>query len=157
MTTVLSVNAIVPPKGMFDPKVMLDMLDKAYADEAQAVVLDYQETTKTWADKPEFKIRVKSDPPARDVYTEDEIYKYIDLGTRVKYATMSRDFRAKTMPGVIGSFTGRGHLLYVDRRRPRPGIKAREFTKAIQARSRTRMKDRVSKAIAAADAAWRRR
>lgn len=157
MSTVLSVQAIVPPKGMFDPKVMADMLDKAYADEAQAVVLDYQETTKTWQDKPEFKITVKADPPARDVHTESDIYRFLDLGTRVRYATMSKDFRAKTQPGVIGSFTGRGRMLYVSRKHPRPGIKAREFTKNIQKRSKYRMQERVNKAIAAANAAWRRK
>jgi hypothetical protein len=52
-------------------------------------------------------------------------WKWLDQGTRIRYATMTRGFRAKTTPRVISSKPGKGGLNYVSRRRPRKGIEKR--------------------------------
>ena len=51
---------------------------------------------------------------------------------------MTPDFVAKTKPRVIGSGQGRGGLAYVDTRRPRPGIEAREYEPEIAKRLKPR-------------------
>jgi len=41
---------------------------------------------------------------------------------------MTHDFRAKTMPGILGSNPGMGGLLYVSTQNPHPGIEGRHWT-----------------------------
>lgn len=50
---------------------------------------------------------------------------WLDGGTEVRYAIMSRDWRSKTTPGFIGSGPGRGRKVFVDVDNPQPGIEAR--------------------------------
>ena len=65
-------------------------------------------------------------------WTSSDVMYWLDLGTTVRYATMSSDFRSKTFPrGGIKTRSGRGRLAYVDRSQPRDGIEAREFTQDI--------------------------
>jgi hypothetical protein len=81
------------------------------------------------------------------VGTEDKIYKFVDEGTSIRYATMTPDFEPKTVKRVIGSGRGRGGLMYVDTRRPRPGIEAREFSKTIEEKHQPRFKRQMEKAM----------
>jgi hypothetical protein len=64
-------------------------------------------------------------------WTTDRPWNYLNDGTRIRYATMTPDFVAKTIPRVVGSFQGQGGLAYVNRNRPRRGIQAREWTKML--------------------------
>lgn len=68
------------------------------------------------------------------VTTEDKRYKFVDEGTKVRYATMSPNFVAKTKPKSLTAGRGRGGVLFVNKNRPRPGIKARGFTKLVTAK-----------------------
>ena len=88
----------------------------------------------TWTHKPQFEQMIGLDSEAATVLvgTDDKIYKFIDEGTRVRYATLSKDWQSKTKPGIIGSGPGRGRVLFVSKKRPRPGIEARRFTQIIQ-------------------------
>lgn len=94
---------------------------------------DFQKTTRTWKRKPRFqsKVMAQASRVVGKVFTENLIYHFVSGGTRVRYATMTPDFVAKTQTGWVGSRPGRGGLLFVSKKRPRPGIKAREFPEAI--------------------------
>lgn len=90
---------------------------------------DFDATVATWDNKPTFwaKTTVTEKEIISHVSTADLIYKFITGGTKVRYATMTKDFVAKTVPGVIGSRAGAGGLLYVSVHNPHPGIEGRNF------------------------------
>lgn len=96
---------------------------------AKGAQTDFRVTTRTWNHKPDFNI--ERSPGRRVVATDDDIYFYLDEGTRVRYATMTANFRPKSRVRFIGSNIGRGGVLFISRKRPRPGIKAREFSDVI--------------------------
>jgi len=103
-------------------------------DMAGQLLRDYDRTVDTWQNKPAFEqvVEIAGDTVTVMVGTDSLIYKYIDMGTSVRYATMSPGFSAKTRPGFLGSSAGAGHVLFVDKSKPRPGIEARRFTEIIQ-------------------------
>ncbi len=84
---------------------------------------DYEKTTKTWKHKPKFEVSVslKQPGPTLIVETDDEIYGYVDKGTKPhlifagiytgksnkKALAFPSKFGAKTRPGVIGKATFR--------------------------------------------------
>ena len=98
------------------------------------LVKDFQSTVKDWKKKPDFdeKKVVDSNRVVVEVSTDNEIYYYVSHGTRIRYATMSQGFQAKTSPKRIPSRRGRGGMLYVSKKRPRPGIEGRKFDKQIK-------------------------
>lgn len=93
-------------------------------------------TTKSWeGEKPKFESQTSLTTEAatiQPVMTGPEKgrdkWRFLDEGTRVRYAIMSRDFKAKTMPGVLGSGPGRGGRVFIDVNNPQPGIKARGWS-----------------------------
>src|SRR5450759_2671498 len=95
-------------------------------DMGNRVWLDYLRTVETWKNVPKFErvVEISGDTVTVMVGTDDLIYKFVDLGTRVRYATMSPDFKAKTRPGILGSRAGSGEMLFVDKKHPKPGIQA---------------------------------
>lgn len=115
---------------------------------------DFKRTVQTWKDKPKFSSRVDQGAAVGGVRfqigTDDVIYGFIDEGTKVRYATMSKDWVSKTEPGVIQAFHGAGRKLFVNKKYPRPGIKARKFTKIIAKSTRARMEPALRNALARA-------
>jgi hypothetical protein len=95
--------------------------------------VQFQKTTRTWKGKPAWTKKITKTPLVieGEVFTESDIYRYVSEGTRIRYATMTPDFVPKTVSGFIGSRAGRGGLLFVNKRRPRPGIKARQFAESV--------------------------
>jgi hypothetical protein len=110
---------------------------------------DYKRTTKTWEHQPEFEIVISlaGGGPTALVATDDEIYRYVDEGTKKhliwagiytgksdkKTLRFPGTFSAKTIPGVLDSRPGRRggetvHTPYVQH----PGSKARRFTRTIE-------------------------
>lgn len=98
-----------------------------------------QRTVQSWrGDKPAWETQVEQ---ASDglvgllVFTGSTFgrqkWKWLDQGTSVRYATMTPDFKPKTTPGVFWSGSGAGGLLYVSKQRPRPGIKARNWSEKL--------------------------
>ena len=61
------------------------------------------------------------------VETDDLIYFFLTRGTSVRYATMTPNFQSKTVPGRLSTRGGRGGVWFINKRQPRPGIKARNF------------------------------
>lgn len=121
-------------------KVNRREIEMALKAEGKEQVRLLETTTKTWKGaKPRFKSTVNFDPAQAYVISAPsdpgseggKKWWWLELGTRVRYATMSRDFRAKTTRGELGSRAGKGHMVFVSRRHPRPGIKARNWRAAI--------------------------
>jgi hypothetical protein len=100
---------------------------------ALMIVNEFGKTTKTWSwDVPfHHKVDWSGDTLEITVYTEDTIYGFVNNGTGIRYATMTEDFSAKTIPGHIGSYHGSGGLAYVNKKVERPGIVARSFDETI--------------------------
>ena len=94
---------------------------------------DFHLTIRTWRRKPKFitTMRRGSGKIIGRIETKSKIYRFISAGTRVRYATMTPDFRPKTQPNFLGSMGGRGGVMIVSRARPRPGIRARKFDELI--------------------------
>ncbi len=68
---------------------------------------------------------------------------WLDQGTKIRFATMTKNFKAKTRPRIISSTAGRGHRVYVSRRRPRKGIEKREFDLTVNERLTKRLDGRI--------------
>ena len=129
---------------------------------------DFNKTTKTWTKSPDFKFDVQislAGGPQVEVYTENEIYGYVDEGTephdiwpgfytgksKKKVLAFASKSTPKTIPGVIGS--GPGSRGKVDTFRPyvqHPGTKARNFSKEIQKIWEPKFKTRMEKALSQA-------
>lgn len=72
---------------------------------------------------------------------------WLSFGTKVRYATMTDDFRAKTHVRVLGSGAGRGGVAFVNTRKPNPGIKAREWDKLIREKTERKEKGFIQGAV----------
>jgi hypothetical protein len=125
------------------------------------VTPSFNETVKTWQRKPRFlyeNYRNQREISSR-VYTMSDIYRFVSGGTKVRYATMTSDFMAKTIPNWIGSRMGRGGVAFISVFQPRPGIKAREFDKEIakywQPRMENSMRQTINRAAQASGHIWR--
>ncbi len=120
----------------FQSSIARNEFRKAAEELRSAMLDDFERTTATWEHKVKWESKVEVGASVGGikvaVFTTDPIYKFIDKGTRVRYAVMSKDFKAKTEPNVILSTPGKGRRLFVSKKHPRPGIKARNFTKIIK-------------------------
>ncbi len=141
----ITVRAIIPTKVALDTEAMGRAIENTLDALAKDIKIDFDVTTQTWHDRPEFGID-KSEG-RRLVATDNEIYGYLDRGTSVRYATMSQDFAPKTRTGFIGSNAGRGGVVRVSRLHPRPGIQARNFAAAIQKKWDAQMQTIFQRAI----------
>lgn len=125
--------------GMNEHEVFNLIKDKMM-HEAKGIKRSFQDSVRNWRHDVSFNVDIGIDyslgAVVMDIYTDDPIYYFLDRGTRVRYATMDREFRSKTKPGRIRSGMGAGNPdpIYVNRGVPRPGIEARRFTDMIYKR-----------------------
>ena len=112
--------------------------------DAAGIQTDYESTVATWEHQVEFQARILSAGGTRVAYvfTNDEIYKFVDKGTaphiimakhRMRPLVFQTGYKAKTAPGTIGSRAGgpfgptvRALVVH------HPGTEARRFTETIQ-------------------------
>jgi len=132
-------KAVVSKSNLADLVGLKKALGNALTGTAKAIKVDYGVTTQTWAKRPGFVI-TKFGPFSISVATDNEIYGYVDDGTRAhiispkraKVLAFGSTYRPKTSVRVIGS-TGGGkggdivHAMVVHH----PGTDAREFTETI--------------------------
>lgn len=121
------------------PSKLNDAVFRAEANVAvertlKAIQAGYDKTEATWKDKALFTKTITN--TAIEIIgqymTDDKIVRFLDEGTRVRYATLSPDWKSKTQVRWIGSGPGSGRVLFVSRKHPRPGIKARRWTEEIK-------------------------
>jgi hypothetical protein len=145
----VSFSVLIPKKlnvsGMIAP--IRDAAIKAALDMGK----DLTAVTKTWkGDKPRIQTEAKlvpaGTPPASGFHSsftasawvrEDgtmgaKKFLWLDKGTKVRYAHMTKGFVPKTRAGQLNSWAGKGKMLFVNKKRPLPGIKARNFTVALR-------------------------
>lgn len=111
-------------------------------------------TYKTWEHEPkfieEFKETIKEmvgSALTSGEGSKENPYPFITKGTSVRFATMTPDFSPKSTKRTIGSGGGRGGVAYIDTRRPRPGIEAREFEEEIKKREQPKFEKRGQAAM----------
>lgn len=115
------------PNSAFVEKAIKDAFNDM-AKQAKKLML---QPTETWQNHhPVVTVEVKEvgDDLFFEVSTSDKVYGYLDYGTAVRYATMTPDFMAKTEPGSWQAKQGAGGLAFVNKKVPRPGIEARNWS-----------------------------
>jgi hypothetical protein len=141
-------KAILPKK--LRVQAMATEIINAAVKDAKAMKKDFDKTTKTWqGEKPFFNSEVFLDPPnapamgsfpqriVTRVWSLDDgskgywKWRWLDEGTKVRYAIMTPKFIPKTRTGQLNSWKGKGGLLIVNKKKPMPGIKPRKFGKAL--------------------------
>lgn len=151
--TVFVIKGIKPKKLQVD-RIRLRLLNELRAEGVdQRKVLD--QTTASWTgDKPKFDSLISLSGGAAQVLTGPtgntmgiKKWNWLNEGTRVRYATMSKNWRSKTSPGSFRSGAGRGRMLFVSRRRPRPGIQARDWTGKLTKQRRQPFTNRMIQAM----------
>ena len=111
---------------------------------------DFESTTKGFTrNKIDFDILFVFTPNHKEaeVSTGNDIYRYLNDGTNVRYATMGPRFKHKTVPGRIRAGSGTTDVAYINKNRPRPGIKARKFDENIMKKLKPKFFELVSKAV----------
>ena len=159
MPAALQVKQIKPAR--FKDKAFRDEMLKAAKSAGKDIKKDFQATTKTWKHKVKFTVISSVDPNVEVlVGTDDEIYGYVNDGTRPHLIFPKKlggvlafpsAYTAKTKPRVIGSTTGGGSgptvfAGYVEH----PGTEAREFDKVIQEDWTPKFKRRIEQAMSRA-------
>lgn len=124
---------------IIDTAAIRRKIGKALSDAAIQARNEYKKTVTTWEQSPEFTI-TRSGEFARIVGTENEIYGYVDHGTRphiIRPTTATNlafqvGYTPKTSPRVIGSQAG-GNFgpVAFSVKIQHPGTDAREFSKTI--------------------------
>lgn len=89
----------------------------------------FKKTVITWNDPPIFTARHTQ--KGWSIHVSDKKWIYLDKGTKVRYATMTKNFVPKTKVGVFYSYQGAGKVAYVRKKKPRPGIKARGWSEKV--------------------------
>jgi len=152
---------------------MVAQMVQAGVKDAQNMVRDLDKTTKTWkGEKARFNSQIAVTPawnplassfPNRITTTvslmEDSSrgamkWKFLEGGTRVRYAIMSKNFRAKTRLRELNSWAGAGGALLTKSGKvvlamkyPRPGIKARKWLPTLKTKYRPRIKTSYERAL----------
>jgi hypothetical protein len=134
-----------------DPELLMKNIQSELNEYSELIRSSFKASARTWDDVPEFIIR-KSGEYEREIYTANQNYARVNRGTSVRYATMSPDFLAKSQANSLTAGGGAGGVQFIDRNRPRPGIKARNFDKEIkklwsEARFALHMRDAVDASL----------
>jgi hypothetical protein len=165
---VIVAKAIKPAR--FKSEAFTKAITAAANEAAKQIEKDFEATTKTWKHKPKFvkEVDVRTSPVQVLVGTDDEIYRYVDEGTKPHpifagiYTGKSNkkalafqwggpgSYRAKTSPGVIGSKAGgpTGPMVafpFVQH----PGTNPRNFDETIQKKWEPRFKRLMEQAMSA--------
>lgn len=155
----IKVRPVLPIR--FNARAINDALESLVQELVEEAEKDFQRTVATWARKPTFRKQVRRSftQILGEVTTEDRLYRFIDLGTSKGYAEMERGWSPKTRPNVIGSFPGSGRRRRLNFFRPKPGVKARNFSQVIgekfQAQALRRGQGAITKGAQASGHAFR--
>ena len=145
-------------------RLKVDALRLELLNELRAVGVeikqDFEKTTATWDRKVAFETQISLSGGAQvEVSTSDEIYGYVDQGTRphvirpkrAKALRFQSGYVAKTTPGVIGSSAGGpfGDTVF-SRGVNHPGNAPRNFSKGITELWQMKFKRKMQQAMSSA-------
>lgn len=136
----MSMKVIIPRKLLNTAK-LVQAIENALTGSAKAAKVDFDTTTRTWRNRPEFTI--DREPGKRTISTDNEIYGYVNDGTPSHIIAPKKPggmlvfgvpYGAKTAVRVIGSKAGsKGSTIVRTRKQVlHPGTDAREFDEAIR-------------------------
>ena len=119
---------------------------------------DFERTTATWEHKPKFEqsVSLKAPGPTLTVWTENEIYGYVNDGTKPhiiraktsKGLAFKTGFYPKTFPGVVGSVPGGSFPPWAHAQEVHhPGTEARKFDETIKKKWQPIFTTRMTAAI----------
>jgi len=151
--TTFTIKGIKPQKLKVDA-IRLEILNEL-RKEGKDQVKELDKTTKTWkGDKPKFEALIGLTGEDATVVTGPtgstmgvKKWNWLNEGTRVRRALMSRNWKSKTRPGYLGSGGGRGRVVFISRRLSRPGIQARGWTEMVTKRRKQPFTNRMIKAM----------
>jgi len=159
MPDVFQFKAIKPKKLKID-KIRMEILNALRA-EGRDVTKEYEKTTASWRVKPKFETMIgltRAEGASVFVGTDDEIYGYVDQGTRphvirprrARFLRFRTGYKAKTSPRKIGSGPGgaSGPVRFA-KIVHHPGTQPREFSPTIRKRRRRKFTRRMVKAMQA--------
>lgn len=135
-----SVELINDGKGLLNGVNLDRAIENTLTSLAKSIKVDFQVTTKTWKNKPNFII--KSKKGSRSIYTTSEIYLWVSGGTKahkIRAKTtgglrFQTGYKAKSIVGKIMSRAGGSFGPYVNpppMEVNHPGTKARNFDQEI--------------------------
>ena len=140
--------------------IFRDEIEKALKNLEKDALTDFQRTVVTWKNKPTFTSKISlHNPLSLEIGTEDEIYGYVDLGTKPHIIRAHTDKglfftgritkgEPKTEPNVIQAFPGkRGTGLTNIMQVNHPGNKPRNFSKIIGKTYKTELSKEVKNAL----------
>ena len=107
-----SMQVIVPKDPILDPQKLARAVANGLDGAAKGATVDFQTTTATWDHQVDFET-AEPDAARRVVGTDDEIYGYVNAGTRPhvivahgKALAFGTGGRPKSRPGYIGANAG---------------------------------------------------
>ena len=131
----------IPKDGKINPNfaVFEAAMVKVILNELNEYEDLFNRFTSTWKHKPKWSKTVKSsrNQIAGFLTTRSKPFVYIEMGTKIRRAAMSRDFQAKSKVRSLSSSPGRGGKVGM-LKSPQGGIKAREARVVI-----AKMRERV--------------
>ena len=140
----------IKPQKMKLKQIRFEVLN-ALRKEGAVHVREYKDTVKTWTTKPTFGYLISTAQGDLMVVSgpkdKGEIWGYLDKGTKVRHAVMSKDWKSKTSPGRWRSGRGAGRMVFVSRKIRLPGIKARGWTEDLSKRRKRPFQRNILKAV----------
>lgn len=131
----------IPADGKIDPNfaVFEAAMVKVILDELDEYEKLFGKFTGTWKHKPKWTKKVKSSRQqiSGTLTTRSKPFVFVEAGTKIRRAAMSRDFQAKTKVRSLSSGPGRGGKVGM-LKRPQGGIKARD-SRVVIAEKRERV------------------
>ena len=120
----------IVPEYVIDPDALERQFKSAVSNLISEAERHYGTATADWDHDTEFKRDSGFDGSDYfdETISEDPPLFYVDGGTDIRHAVMTRDFISKTVPNSLSSRKGRGGLAFVHPRLMLPGIEARNFT-----------------------------
>lgn len=152
--TMLQIRAIIPSEPAINPTELQAAIQAALDASANEIRLEFEKTVESWNEKPEFKVETAQN--VRQIYTVNEIYTYVNDGTKPHEILPVRAHALrfitggspKTVPGFIGSGSGAvGSETVFSRGVNHPGTVARDFDVAIQEEWTERLPERMQAVI----------
>ena len=120
----------LPPENL-DAEALMRPLRVAFKAQAKAIVREFGKGTSTWTHRPTWNIKYIGFT-GRAIWkaiisTSDTPFVWVEMGTKVRKRTLSRDWISKTQPRKLASGSGQGRATGFTKRHHMPGIKARDF------------------------------